>query len=350
MANKKPIVSIIIPHWNGIDILSECIDSINSTKFESFELIIVDNASSDGSQSWLRNNHPKVRLVENDVNYGYAGGCNRGAEIASGEYLVFLNNDTIQDDNWLNHLYNRIDGNHNIAAVQPKILNYFDKEIFDYAGGCGGQMDILCYPFARGRLFLEQEKDNGQYNDPALCFWASGTSMMVRKDLFFLAGRFDEDFFAHMEEIDLCWRLQAMGYQIWVEPKSIVFHKNAVSLPMHSHQKYYLNHRNSLLMLLGNYSLFFSSYLGIIRIMLEFVALIYAITKLDINHVTGIIRALFWVLTHPLSIIKKRLQFKKIRRIKDGSIMKNLCTSPIVISYYILGKKTYLEIFSNADR
>ena len=210
---------------------------MKQSNYDSFEIIIVDNASSDGSQEWIKANHSDIILIENDQNYGYAGGCNRGAEQANGKYILFLNNDTIQDPNWLRPLLNKLERNDSIVAIQPKILNYYQKNIFDYAGGAGGHMDVFCYPFARGRIFLEQEEDQGQYNEAESCFWTSGTAMMVRKDIFFEAGKLDEIFFAHMEEIDLCWRFQAMGYEVWVEPKSVVYHKNAVSLPMHTHRK-----------------------------------------------------------------------------------------------------------------
>ena len=139
-------VSIIIPHWNGIETISECLESLSHTNFDSFEIIVSDNASTDGSQKWIKDNYPKVRLLENNQNYGYAGGCNKGAEIANGKFLLFLNNDTVLDPDWLGHLIKCIEKNDEIAAGQPKILNYFDKNIFDYAGGSGGHMDMFCYP------------------------------------------------------------------------------------------------------------------------------------------------------------------------------------------------------------
>ena len=197
------LVSIIIPHWNGIDILSECIDSLNNTEYSNFEIIVVDNNSSDESVKWLKANHPKIKIIENDKNYGYAGGCNRGINNSKGDYIVFLNNDTIHKKDWLSNLVTFMNKHPDCAAVQPKILNYYERDKFDYAGGAGGHMDILCYPFARGRLFLEQEIDNNQYDDDAPCFWASGTAIMVRKEFFLEVEKFDENFFAHMEEIDL---------------------------------------------------------------------------------------------------------------------------------------------------
>ena len=349
MAEGIPAVSIIIPHWNGIETLSECLDSLKLSTYQNIEIIISDNASTDGSQDWLKENHPDILLLEHDDNYGYAGGCNRGALAASGSFLLFLNNDTIQEPGWLEPLVERIESDSSIAALQPKILNYYERDLFDYAGGCGGHMDIFCFPFARGRLFLDQEKDIGQYNSAESCFWASGTAIMVRRELFEIVGSFDEIFFSHMEEIDLCWRMQAMGYKIWVEPQSIVYHKNAVSMPMYSHWKYYLNHRNSLLMLLSNYTIPVTFYVGIIRLMLEVVALGYAVVKLDINHIAGILRALGWILIHPHTIVNKRKHARKHRRLQDRKIMKNMLNGSIALAYYLFGKKTYSEIKSKAS-
>ena len=349
MTDSTPIVSIIIPHWNGIDVLSECIDSLKGSTFDSFEIIVSDNASSDGSQAWIVENHPDVILLENDNNYGYAGGCNRGVNVAKGEFILFLNNDTIQNPNWLDPLIDRMKGDESIAAIQPKILNYYNRKIFDYAGGSGGHMDLFCFPFARGRVFLNQEEDLGQYDNAKRCFWASGTAMIVRKDLFKAAGKFDETFFAHMEEIDLCWRFHAMGYEVWAEPRSVVYHKNAVSLPMYTHQKYYLNHRNSLLMLFGNYSIPVAFYVGFIRLILEFTALGYAIVKMDWNHVTGILRSLGWILIHPITILRKRSRFNQIRKMRDRDIMGAMTKTSVVLAHYLSGKKTYLDIESKAS-
>ena len=349
MTDSTPIVSIIIPHWNGIDVLSECIDSLKGSTYDSFEIIVSDNASSDGSQAWIVENHPDVILLENDNNYGYAGGCNRGVNVAKGEFILFLNNDTIQNPNWLDPLIDRMKGDESIAAIQPKILNYYDRKIFDYAGGSGGHLDLFCFPFARGRVFLNQEEDLGQYDNAKRCFWASGTAMIVRKDLFKAAGKFDETFFAHMEEIDLCWRFQAMGYEVWAEPRSVVYHKNAVSLPMHTHRKYYLNHRNSLLMLFGNYSIPVAFYVGFIRLILEFTALGYAIVKMDWNHVTGILRSLGWILIHPITILRKRSRFNQIRKMRDRDIMGAMTKTSVVLAHYLSGKKTYLDIESKAS-
>ena len=346
MSDIKSSVSIVIPHWNNVDVLSECLESISNTDFENFETIVVDNASTDNSVASVRSNYPNVKLIENEKNYGYAGGCNIGAEAASGDYLIFLNNDTVQEKDWISNLIKTINSDDKIAAVQPKILNYYDRNVFDYAGGSGGHMDIYCFPFARGRIFSFQENDEGQYNNKEKCFWSSGTCFMVRRELFQKSGGFDESFFAHMEEIDLCWRLYAMGFEVWVEPDSVVYHKNALTLPMYSHKKYYLNHRNSLLMLLGNYSIKNIFLIGIPRLILEKIACFYSILMLDWRHFTAILRSLFWIIFHPNVIMKKRKSFSKIRIITDKKIMENMMQSSIVIKYYLLKKQAYLDILS----
>ena len=339
------LVSIIIPHWNGIDILSECIDSLNNTEYSNFEIIVVDNYSSDESVKWLKANHPKIKIIENDKNYGYAGGCNRGINNSKGDYIVFLNNDTIHKKDWLSNLVTFMNKRPDCAAVQPKILNYYERDKFDYAGGAGGHMDILCYPFARGRLFLEQEIDNNQYDDDSLCFWASGTAIMVRKEFFLEVEKFDENFFAHMEEIDLCWRLQLKGHNIYVNPKSVIYHKNAVSLPMTSIKKFMLNHRNSLMMLLSNYKVLTTLYLFPIRYMLELVAILYALTKLDFRHMFGVIQAHLWILFHIHIIFYKRIKINRLRTIGDYEIMKSMYKGSIIWDHYIRRMKTYRDIF-----
>ena len=342
MSNSK--VSIIIPHWNGIEILSDCLESLAQTEYTNLEIIVVDNASTDGSQDWVNINYPSVKLVENDQNYGYAGGCNRGASVATGDYLVFLNNDTIQDSKWIDPLVDFLNLNSNVAAVQPKILNFFDQSKFDYAGGAGGWLDILGYPFARGRVFLEQEKDAGQYDKIRPIFWASGTALMVRKTDFESANGFDETFFAHQEEIDLCWKFRLMGKETWAVPSGIVYHKNALTLPMFSRKKQYLNHRNSLLMILCNYNLPLTLYIMPIRIALEFVALVYSLFCLDMNHFVGILQSLFWVFTHHHVIWRRRRAVKRLRKVNDKQVLPWIYWGSVVFDYYIRRKKISSDI------
>jgi len=338
------LISIIIPHWNGIEILSECLESLKKSATPDCEIIVVDNASTDGSAEWIRTHHPDVVLVENEINRGYAGGCNSGADIARGKYILFLNNDTIHEPNWLTPLTKAMESDPDLAAVQPKIRNYFERELFDYAGGSGGEMDIFVYPFARGRIFQSQEKDEGQYNQSTGIFWASGTAFMVRADLFNQAGRFDESFFAHMEEIDLCWRFHLMGKRVAAVPESVIYHRNAVTLNMYSYQKYFLNHRNSLMLLCSNYSFPVSIYLFPLRFALEWVALLYSIVLRDWNHFRAILAALGWIVVHPGRIIARRKKMRSLRKISDRQVMGGMFRGSIVWAYYILGRKTYSSL------
>lgn len=340
----RPLVSIIIPHWNGIDVITECLDSLIKVTYPNLEIIVVDNHSTDDSVSLIGKKYPKVTLFKNEYNEGYSGGCNRGAEIAKGKYLLFLNNDTIHEPNWIEPLVQLLEKNNNIAAVQPKILNYYQVNLFDYAGGSGGMMDFLVFPFARGRIFNEQEIDTGQYNSKQQIFWSSGTAFLVRKEIFEEAGKFDELFFAHMEEIDLCWRFHLMGYEVWSEPSSVVYHKNAVTLPMYSEKKYYLNHRNSLIMLLTNYSLPLAIYVLPIRWALDVVAIIYSILHGDWAHIKGIAKAHAWIVFHPRKLYQKRIRLKSIREARDRNILKKMYRGSIVFAHYILKKNRYSEL------
>lgn len=342
-----PLVSIIIPHWNGADVIDECLKSIQKSTYGDYEMIVVDNNSSDDSVNYIRSNFTNVKVLENSKNEGYAGGCNRGAEIAKGQYLLFLNNDTIQDKNWIEPLVTLLEKDNKIAAVQPKILNYYNKNLFDYAGGAGGKIDIFGFPFARGRIFNEQEIDEKQYDSIEEVFWSSGTAFLVRKTAFEDVGKFDEMFFAHMEEIDLCWRFHLAGYTVYAEPKSVIYHKNAVSLPMHSEQKYYLNHRNSLIMLFTNYTVPLSVYILPIRWALDVVAMIYALIFGDWKHIKAINRAHFWIATHLMQIYRKRKSINPIRREKDRNILAKMYRGSIVFSHYILRKNRYSELFDS---
>ncbi len=346
----KSRISIIIPHFNGVEVISECLESLQQVINTDLvpEIIMVDNASIDDSVTVVKERFPAVRIIRSETNRGYAGGCNLGVEAAVGDYLLFLNNDTIHESDWIESLAELLDSDPDLAAVQPKILNYYDRDLFDYAGGSGGAMDVLGYPFARGRLFMHQEPDTGQYDDAKEIFWASGTAVMVRKQLFVEAGGFDELFFAHMEEIDLCWRFHLMGYRVMCQPRSVIYHKNAVTLSMYSRKKYYLNHRNSIIMIWANYSLPTAVYLFAFRYFLEWIALGYSLTKWDWAHIGGIIQAHTWLLFHPHLICRKRRRVKQVRRLKDRQVMIKMYRGSAVLAHYLGGRKTYREMATRA--
>jgi hypothetical protein len=216
------------------------------------ELIIADNASTDDSLEFLRSVYPSVRIISLKRNYGYAGGYNEALEDVHSDYYVLLNSDVEVTAGWLEPVVELMEQNKQIGACQPKILSHRQKDQFEYAGGAGGWLDCLGYPFARGRVFDICEKDSGQYNETAPIFWASGAALFVRAELFHKAKGFDTYFFAHMEEIDFCWRLQLLGYSIYACPASEVYHVGGGTLPKGNERKVFLNFRNNMIMLAKN--------------------------------------------------------------------------------------------------
>lgn len=246
------MVSIIIAHHNGYEILKNCITSLSKVKYENKEVIVVDNASNDGSVEEVKKEFPWIRVLRLEENKGFAGGNNEGVKIAKGEYILILNNDTEVEPDFLDWLVKTMEENKSIGVVQPKIKDLKAKEYFEYAGGSGGFLDSLGYPFCRGRIFFTVEKDEGQYDDVQEITWASGACMLIKKSVIEELGLFDEKYFAHQEEIDFCWRVWRAGYRIVVQPKAIIYHLGGGTLPMYHPKKYFLNLRNNLFTLYKN--------------------------------------------------------------------------------------------------
>ena len=336
-----PMVSVVIPHYGGRDILSECLISLKNCTYRNLEIIVVDNNSPDDSIECIKTNFPEVNLIHSEYNRGFAGGCNFGAQHAKGEYLFILNNDTVHEPDLIDHLVTRIESNATISSVQPKIKNYQNREYFDYAGACGGFMDRYCFPFARGRIFITVEKDTGQYDDACKIFWASGTAFLTQKKIFNQLGGFDEIFFAHMEEIDYHWKCQLMGYEVWVEPRSVVYHKGAKTLPVSSSKKTYLNYRNSLILLLTNYPMGISFCLFFPRYIMECISLIKEILILKWGHALAIIKSWVWILGH-WDILKQRRKFLKGKNI---SIPELIYPQSLVRKYFLNGDKHFIQIW-----
>lgn len=248
----KPI-AVIILNWNGEKLLREFLPSVIAhTPADIADVIVVDNGSSDDSLSVMRNEFPSVKLIEFPENLGFAEGYNQALKATNYEYTVLLNSDVAVDDDWLTPMYDYMASHKNVGACQPKILSYADKSKFEYAGAAGGYLDRNGYPYCRGRIFDSIETDSGQYDDITSIFWASGAAFMVRTELYLKAGGLDASFFAHMEEIDLCWRIRLMGYDIVAVPQAHVYHLGGGSLPASNPRKTYLNFRNNLLMLHKN--------------------------------------------------------------------------------------------------
>ena len=244
--------SVIILNWNGAEMLRRYLPSVvTRTQYEDVEVVVADNGSTDESLQVLQD-FRDVRVIKLDRNYGFAEGYNRAIALTDSEYCVLLNSDVEVTQGWLGTLLDYMDAHRETAACQPKILSWTDKTRFEHAGAAGGYMDKLCYPFCRGRILGDVEKDTGQYDTVADIFWASGACLCIRTEVYKNLGGLDADFFAHMEEVDLCWRAQCRGQKIACVPQSAVYHLGGGALNYENPRKTYLNFRNNLLMIYKN--------------------------------------------------------------------------------------------------
>ena len=251
METQKIKIAIVILNWNGKSLLERFLPNLVEHSSNA-SIFIADNASTDDSLNFIKKKFPSIKIIINKINNGYAKGYNDALKHINSDYFVLINSDIEVTEKWLSPIINLMDKNTNIAACQPKILDYKNRKKFEYAGASGGFIDNLGYPFCRGRIFNNIEEDKGQYNNATEVFWASGACLFVRSSQFWEVKGFDEDFFAHQEEIDLCWRLKNRGYITMVEPKSLVYHVGGGTLNTESPFKTELNFRNNLFMLFKN--------------------------------------------------------------------------------------------------
>lgn len=292
MEAEKMKVAVIILNWNGENLLRKFLPSvIRNTNAEIGQVIVVDNHSTDSSMACLEKEFPEVERLVLDKNYGFAGGYNRAIKQIEAEYAVLLNSDVETTAGWLEPLVDVLDKEEKVAAVQPKIKSYHEKNKFEYAGACGGYIDYLGFPFCRGRIMDEIEIDHGQYEDIRDVFWVTGAALCIRRNAYLEAGGLDETFFAHMEEIDLCWRLKNIGYILKVIPASVVYHLGGGSLPMNHPRKLFLNYRNNLLMLYKNLGSEYRTRVFFVRFWLDGMAALLFLLKGKISNTRSIIRA-----------------------------------------------------------
>ena len=247
-----PSVAVVILNWNGKAFLEKFLPFIFKSTYNNFSVIVADNASEDDSVEFLKNNYPAIKILLNSTNEGFAKGYNTALKQVSADYYIILNSDVEVTPGWIEPVISMMESNDKIAACQPKVLSYAEKNKFEYAGGSGGFIDKLGYPFSRGRIFETCETDNGQYDNATQIFWATGAALFVRAKVFNELNGFDEFFFAHQEEIDLCWRMQRKGYIIFVVPSSVVYHVGGGTLPVGNRKKVFLNFRNNLVMMTKN--------------------------------------------------------------------------------------------------
>lgn len=287
-----PKVAVVILNYNGRAYLQRFLPILLKSTYPNLEVIIADNASTDDSIEYLEEHFSQLRLIELPQNYGYAGGYNEALRQVEGvEYYVLLNSDIEVASGWMEPIIQIMEKDKNIAAAQPKILSFEQRDTFEYAGAAGGWMDTLGYPFCRGRIFHHTEKDQGQYNSTQEIFWATGAAMFIRAELFHKIGGFDPDYFAHAEEIDLCWRLKRAGYKIVVRPQSVVYHVGGGTLSYNTPRKTYLNFRNTLYTIYKNENAGKLLWLLPLRLVLDGLAAGLFLSQGRLDHIRAIVQA-----------------------------------------------------------
>jgi len=338
METQKINTAVVILNWNGIKWIQKFLPTIIEKSNEA-NIYIADNASNDESVDFVNNNYPSVKIIQNSSNEGYAKGYNDALKKLDEKYYILINSDIEVTDNWINPIINLMKQDTSIAACQPKILDYTNRDNFEYAGASGGYIDNLGYPYCRGRIFSDLEKDVNQYDDIKEVFWASGACLFIRAESFKDINGFDNDFFAHQEEIDLCWRLKNNGFKVMVNPKSTVFHVGGGTLKSASPFKTYLNFRNNLFMLFKNLPFLKLLVTLLLRLPLDGIAALTFIKKeKGILHVLSVLRAhLVFYVSIPLLFIK-RVRINQ----KDNLVGKS--NFSILYKYYIMGIKKFSEL------
>ena len=331
--------SVVILNWNGKYFLEKYLPFAEAySQLPNVEVIVADNASTDDSLSYLQTNHPRVRIIQLDKNYGFAEGYNRALQQVNADYYVLLNSDVEVTEGWLQPMLDLMRQKSDIAACMPKIRAVSDRDCFEHAGAAGGFIDKYGYTFCRGRLFQTVEKDVGQYDSEMEIFWATGACCMIRAKPFHEMGGFDWAFFAHMEEVDLCWRLKNAGYTIWYTPRSTVYHVGGGMLPQSSPFKTFLNYRNNLLMMYKNLPCKDRKRILNIRITLDYLSAVYSLLKGNIS----IFKAVW----------KAHKDYRKLRREyrqKGAPLSYPACVyqRSVVYQYFIKGHKTFESLISS---
>ena len=324
--------AIVILNWNGLHFMKRFLPVLEAnTPSENYFLVVADNGSTDGSVEWLKAEHPKVQVIEFDKNYGFSEGYNRAFRQIDADYYILLNSDVEVTPGWAETLINFMEDNPDAGICQPKILSEARRDSFEYAGAAGGYIDSLGYPFCRGRILSNIEKDRGQYDEEEEVFWASGACMVVRASLYHHLGGLDELFFAHMEEIDFCWRAKLLGFQVWAVPQAAVYHVGGGTLPNNAPRKLYYNYRNNLLMLYKNLPGNMRWRRIALRMTLDFCsAMVYLVT-------------FRWEAFK--TVFKAHRDYRKLRKQEDPSVFSEeindigLYKGSILLKFFFSGKK-----------
>lgn len=331
--------AVVILNFNGEKYLKQFLPGVIDHSPQA-DVIVVDNNSSDGSIDYLKTHEPNISVIAFDQNHGFTGGYNRVLEKLKYTFCVLLNSDVEVTADWLPPVIDFMKANDEVAACQPKILAYHEKEKFEYAGACGGYIDTLGFPYCRGRIFETLETDQGQYNTTTEVFWATGACLFVRTELFNQASGFDEDLFAHMEEIDLCWRFQLMGKKAFCIPQSVVYHVGGGTLSKSNPRKTYFNFRNNLTMLIKNDSLRNLVWKLPIKFALDWIAAFKFWADNSFIHFWAVMRAHAYFFGHLIKNLRKRKHVNELRN-GEASITPS---GFITFDYFIKGRKTFDEL------
>lgn len=339
-------VAVVILNWNGIKYLSRFLPSVVKSveNIPDSKVIVADNHSTDDSVRLLKSDFPSVRIIELDRNYGFASGYNRSLTQVKADYFVLLNSDVLVPDNWLSPLFSFMESNPDVAACQPKLLSYHKRDSFEYAGAAGGFIDYLGYPFCRGRIFSSVETDHGQYDDVANIFWATGACLMIRSSVWHKVGGLDDSFFAHMEEIDLCWRLHNRGYLVSCVPSSVVYHVGGGTLATGSPMKTKLNFRNNLIMLYKNLpdsSLFRILFM---RMILDGIAALSFLLKGEVKNMIAVYHAHCEFRKLKPSLKDKRNKEQIALSSNTGNTLHPIFRRSILVLYYLRHMKTFVNL------
>ncbi|MCX6313087.1 MAG: glycosyltransferase family 2 protein [Bacteroidetes bacterium] len=334
-------VAVVILNWNGRKFLEQFLPSVINNNPDFSEIIIADNASTDDSIDWLKNNYPSIRIISNASNFGFSKGYNESLKQVDAEYFVLLNSDVEVTSGWLEPVIKLMDSDSKIAACQPKIRAFHEPEKFEYAGAAGGFIDKWGYPFCRGRIFDTYETDEGQYNDSCEVFWATGACLFVRANAWKEVSGLDEDFFAHMEEIDLCWRMRNHGWKVMYCGDSSVFHVGGGTLAKQNPKKTFLNFRNNLLLLVKNHSTRFFILKIFLRMCLDGIAGMKFLLSGEINHCFAVIHAHFSFYGMLGKTLSKRNAMKKeIEKYATTCIYEKT----LIMEYFFRGKKKFSDL------
>ena len=335
-------VAVVILNWNGCPMLERFLPSVVATSEEA-DVVVADNGSTDGSVAFLQEHYPQVRLIELDKNYGFAEGYNRALQQVEADYYVLLNSDVECTPRWIEPVVEMMDAEPRIAIAQPKLLMYDQKNTFEYAGGAGGFIDCYGYPFCRGRLFSSLERDHGQYDDPCDIFWATGACMFVRASVWKELGGLDGDFFAHMEEIDFCWRTHLAGYRVCYCPQSTVYHVGGGTLPKSSPFKTELNFRNNLSMLYKNMPRGRRGWVLAMRLWLDRVAAVKFLLEGHVGEYKAVRKA-----HRQYRAWKPQLREKRAKNGKHQ--VPQVYQGLLLPEYYLLGRKTFSSLKGRYSR